>query len=88
MKYLTLLFVAAAALSGCAQEAYYADHEYGAASTDAFDRQIVYKDYEYADKTVDGMEGLHAEPTMDMYHSSFGEGFTQESISTSSPGSN
>ena len=88
MKYLTLLFVAAVALTGCAREAYYADHEYGMASMDAFDRQIVHKDYIYADKTVDGLEGLHAEPTMEMYHSSFGEGFTQESINTSSPGSN
>ena len=88
MKYLTLLFVATVVLAGCAQEAYYADREYGVASMDAYDRQIVHKDYVHADKTVDSMEGLHAEPTMEMYHSSFGEGFTQESIDTLSPGSN
>ena len=88
MKYLTVLFVVAAILPGCAHEATYADNEYGLASMDAFDRQIVHKDYAYADKTVDGMDGLHAEPTMEMYHNSFGDGFTQESINTSSPGDN
>ena len=88
MKYLTLLFVAAVALTGCAHEAYYADNEYGMASMDAYDRQIVHKDYAYADKTDDDMDGLHAEPTMELYQSSFGEGFTQESVSTSSPGAN
>lgn len=88
MKYLTLLFVATVVLAGCAHEAYYADNEYGVASMDAFDRQVVHKDYIYADKSVDGMEGLHAEPTLEMYHNSFGEGFTQGTIETSSPGSN
>lgn len=88
MRYLTLLFVAAAVLTGCTQMAYYADREYGIASMDAYDRQIVHKDYIHANKTDDGMEGIHAEPTMEMYHSSFGEGFTQESIDTLSPGAN
>lgn len=88
MKYLTLLFVVAAILPGCAHEANYADNEHGVASMDAFDRQIVHKDYAHADKTVDGMDGLHAEPTMELYHSSFGEGFTQETVDTSSPGGN
>jgi PBP1b-binding outer membrane lipoprotein LpoB len=86
MKYIILLFVSAIFLAGCAHEAYYADNEYGIASTDAYDRQIVHKDYVYADKNVDGLEGLHAEPTMQMYHDSFGEGFTQETVDTLSPG--
>ena len=86
MKYLTLLFFTAVVLTGCAHEAYYADNEYGVASMDAYDRMIVHKDYKYANKTVDGMEGLHAEPTMGLYHDSFGEGFTLETIDTSSPG--
>ena len=38
MKYLSLLFVAAVVLTGCAHEAYYADNEYGIASMDAYDR--------------------------------------------------
>ena len=86
MNYLSLLFVATVFLTGCAQEAYYADNEFGIASMDAFDRQIVHKDYVYADKNVDGLEGLHAEQTMGLYHNSFGEGFTQETFDTSSPG--
>lgn len=87
MKYISLIFFAAVVLVGCAQEAYYTDHEYGLATTDAFDRQIVHKDYLYADKTGDGMDGIHAEPIMQTYQNSFSEGFTMESIDTSSPGS-
>ncbi len=86
MKYLTLLFVAAIVLTGCAHEAYYADNEYGLASMDAYDRMIVHKDYVHADKAADSMDGLHAEPIMETYHSSFSEGFTQEIIDVSSPG--
>lgn len=87
MKYLSLLFVATVVLTGCAQEAYYADHEYGAATTDAFDQMIVHKDYAYAHKTSESMDGIHAEPIMEVYQSSFSEGFTMESIDTSSTGS-
>jgi hypothetical protein len=88
MRCLALLFLTAAVLAGCAQEAYYADREYGIATRDAFDQQVVNKDYVHTGKTSDSMDGLHAEPIMEMYHDSFGEGFTQESVSTSSPGSN
>ena len=88
MKYLTLLFLAAVVLTGCAHEAYYADNEYGMASMDAYDQMIVHKDYVHANKTADDMDGIHAEPTMELYQSSFGEGFTLETIDTSSPGSN
>jgi hypothetical protein len=78
MKHLTLLLFAAVVLTGCAHEAYYTDNEYGVASMDAYDRMIVHKDYAHADKTVDGMEGIHAESTMQLYHDSFSEGFTQD----------
>ena len=84
MKYLTLLFFAAFVLAGCAQEAYYADNEYGVASMDAYDQMIVHKDYAHADKTTDGMEGIHAESTMKLYHNSFSEGFTQDTVDISS----
>ena len=76
MRCLILIFVATIFMTGCAQEAYYADREHGIASMDAYDQQIVHKDYVHADKDVNGMEGLHAEPTMEMYHDSFGQGFT------------
>jgi len=88
MKYLTLMCIAAVVLTGCAREAVYADHEYGAASMDAYNRQIVHKDFLYAHKDVEGMEGLHAEPIMDTYQKSFSEGFTIEDVYTTSPGSN
>lgn len=84
MKYLTLLFITAVVLTGCAHEAHYADNEYGVASMDAYDQMIVHKDYAHANKTVNGMEGLHAEPTMQLYHDSFSEGFTQDTVDISS----
>ena len=88
MKYLSLfLLVAVVVLASCAQEAIYADHEYGAASMDAYDRQIANKDYRYAHNTEGSMDGIHAEPIMETYQSSFSEGFTMESIDTMSPGS-
>jgi hypothetical protein len=80
MRYLILIFVATIFMTGCAQEAYYADQEHGIASMDAYDQQIVHKDYAHADKDVNGMEGLHAEPMMEMYHDSFGDGFTQKDV--------
>ena len=80
MRYLMLIFVATIFMTGCAQEAYYADQEYGIASMDAYNQQIVHKDYVHADKDVNGMEGLHAEPTMGMYHDSFGQGFTDYDV--------
>ncbi len=80
MRFLTLIFVATIFMTGCAHEAIYADQEYGIASMDAYDQQIVHKDYVHADKEVKDMEGLHAEPTMEMYHGSFGAGFTQNDV--------
>jgi len=62
----------------------YADREYGVASMDAYDRMIVHKDYIHADKTDDAMDGIHAEPTMELYQGSFSEGFTQDTVDISS----
>ena len=87
MRYLILIFITAATLAGCAHEMDYADREYGVASMDAYDRMIVHKDYRYADKTDDAMDGIHAEPTMELYQSSFSEGFSQDSVDTTAPGS-
>lgn len=86
MRYITISLIAFAVLAGCAQEAYYADHEYGVATRDAFDQQVVNKDYVHAGKTSDSMGGIYAEKTMEMYHNSFGEGFTQTDIDTLSTG--
>ena len=73
-------------LSGCAREAYYADHEYGIASRDAFDQQIVNKDYKHANKPVEGMDGIYAEHVMGTYLDTFTQGFTKEAIDISEIG--
>ena len=54
-------------LGGCAHEAYYADREHGIASNDAFDQQIVHKDYKYANQPVEGMDGIYSENIMGKY---------------------
>lgn len=89
MKYIVLLIAAASLLVGCAtmEEAYYTDREFGAATTDAFDRQVIHKDYAHAGKAVEGLPALHAEPVMEKYHSTFSQGFTRESIDISDVGS-
>ena len=60
-------------LGGCAvtEEAYYVDREYGKAQNDAFDQQVAYKDYRYAEQTPTGMAGIHSEKIMETYQYSF-----------------
>ena len=90
MKIISFFFLMCLVIftGGCVHETYYVDHEYGKSTIDAFDRQIAHQDYKYANKSVEGLDGIHAEPTMEMYHDSFGEGFTDESISILDPGAN
>ena len=88
MRYFVLIIVATLFLSGCAREAYYADHEYGMATMDAFDRQVVHKDYKYAGKPVEGLAGLHAEKIMETYHETFSDSFSKEDIDVTQTGSN
>ncbi len=85
---LLLIVLAAFFLAGCAQEAIYTDREFGLASKDAFDRQIVYKDYRYADRAVEGLDGIHAEAIMETYHETFKEGSTSEDIDIMATGFN
>jgi len=89
MKYLVLAMSLGLLLVGCTamEEAYYADREFGVATNDAFDRQIINKDYAHAAKPVEGMPALYAEPVMDRYHSTFSEGFTKESVNINAVGS-
>lgn len=88
MKTTVLLsMIACLFLAGCAQEAYYVDKEFGAASRDAFDRQIVNHNNPNAGKTPETLTGVHAEPLMGRYHQTFGEGFTSEDIDISDVGS-
>ena len=73
-------------VSGCAETAYYADREHGVASNDAFDQQIVHKDYKYANKPVEGMDAIYAEEIMSTYLDTFSEGFTSEDIDITATG--
>ena len=89
MKYIALLVTLGFLLVGCAamEEAYYVDREFGAAHNDAFDRQIINKDYAHAGKSVEGLPALHAESIMETYHGTFSEGFSRESFDVSDVGS-
>ena len=87
MKYTQLIVIAGLLLAGCAQDARYTDQEFGLANQDAFDRQIVYKDYRYADRKVEGLDGIHAESIMETYHETFTEGFTSETVDITTTGS-
>lgn len=82
MKYPVLIMVLIGALfiGGCAHEALYADREHGVASQDAFDQQIVNKDYKYAQKPVEKMDGIYAEHVMGEYLGTFTQGFTKEIV--------
>ena len=73
-------------VSGCAETAYYADREHGIASSDAFDRQVVHKDYKFAGKPVEGMDAIYAEHIMGKYLDTFQEGFTKEDIQITETG--
>jgi len=81
-----LSLVIASLISGCAHEAICVDREYGMANRDAFDRQIVYKDYKYAGQPVDGLDGIYVEPTMGKYLETYSEGFTKENVDIQSVG--
>lgn len=73
MRRLMIIFIAVAFVGGCAwnKEAYYVDHEFGKAQNDAFDQQIAYKDYRYANSKPADMPGIHAEKIMDTFQESF-----------------
>ncbi|PLY02464.1 MAG: hypothetical protein C0624_08425 [Desulfuromonas sp.] len=80
MKHLLIALSAVMALSGCTifNEAYLLDDEYGIATRTSFNGQIAYPDYRYANTTPEGMEGVNAEGTMDIYNKSFQESPAQE----------
>lgn len=88
MKYSALcaLLIFGLFLGGCAREAWYADQEHGIASRDAFDQQIVNKDYKYANKPVEKMDGIHAEQVMGEYLDTYTQGFTKENITITETG--
>ena len=86
MKILFMFLTSGLILVGCAAETPYIDHEFGTATRNAFDRQIVHQDYRYADKQVEGLPGIHSEKVMQTYHNTFSESFTQENIDITATG--
>lgn len=82
---MTRLIVAALALACCAgcamkEEAYYLDREFGKAQMESWDKLIAHPDYRYADREPEGLEGIHAEPAMGVYHKSFAKEPTRREV--------
>lgn len=75
MTRIVVSLLAAFTLGGCTvvTEAYLLDQEFGQATQASLEGQIAYPDYRYADVTPEGMEGVNAEGTMDIYNQSFAE---------------
>ncbi|MDO3378429.1 hypothetical protein [Geoalkalibacter halelectricus] len=73
MKTLMMIVLAAALCAGCAtfEEAYYIDREFGQAQMESWNKMIAYPDGRYADREVEGLDGIHAEPAMGVYHRSY-----------------
>lgn len=73
MKTLILMIAGIFLLSGCGsfQEAYQLDQEFGLASQDAWDKQIVHTDYRYAENTPEEIDGITAEEIMGVYNETF-----------------
>jgi hypothetical protein len=73
MRWSFLILIAAVTFTGCAsfEEAYVLDREFGKAQMETWDKMIAYPDSKYADKQPEGMEGIHAEPAMGVYHRSY-----------------
>lgn len=72
----SLLFPAALFLmAGCAsfESAYYVDREFGQASQAAWDQQILYPDYRYADIIPVGEPGIIAEEIMAVHIDTYKE---------------
>ncbi|PLX77419.1 MAG: hypothetical protein C0615_05360 [Desulfuromonas sp.] len=75
MKRILIGLIGVLLLAGCGtfNEAYMLDQEFGQATRAAFDSQIAYPDYRYADTNPEGMEGINAEGVMDQYNKSYAE---------------
>ena len=72
MKRMLLIPAALLLLAGCSG-APLLDKEFGLDSHQAFEMQIAHKDYLYADKTPEVMDGVVAEEVMEVYTDDFGK---------------
>lgn len=82
MKWTFLILIVALISTGCAsfEETYYLDREFGKAQMESWDKMIAYPESQYADKQPEGLEGIHAEPAMNVYHRSFSKEPTKTNV--------
>lgn len=82
MKRTFLIIAAMCFLGGCAatEEAYFVDREFGEAQMKSWDKMIANPDSQNADRQPEGMEGIHAESAMKVYHESFSKKPTETNI--------
>jgi len=82
MKGWFLILVVAMIGGGCAsfEEAYVLDREFGQAQMQSWDRLIAYPDGRYAERVPEGLNGIHAESAMGVYHKSFSKEPTESEV--------
>jgi len=82
MKGSYLVFILLVLLVGCAgtEETYYLDQEFGQAQMESWDKMIVPPDPMKTEKKPEGMEGIHAESAIGVYHGSFSKKPTETNI--------
>jgi len=82
MKKWFLILAALIACAGCStlEEAYFLDREYGQAQMASWDKMIANPDARNAENEPTGMEGIHAEPAMRVYHKSFSKEPTKTDV--------
>jgi PBP1b-binding outer membrane lipoprotein LpoB len=77
-----MIIATAILLSGCSlfYEAPRSDADYGLAQTKAWESQIAFTDYRYAEKTPQGLGGIPSEQIMKIYNQSFGEKVKKQKV--------
>jgi len=82
MKKWFLILAAVIACAGCStmEEAYFLDREYGQAQMASWEKMIVNPHPQHAESLPEGMEGIHAEPAMRVYHKSFSKEPTKTDV--------
>ncbi|WP_305041472.1 hypothetical protein [Geoalkalibacter sp.] len=82
MKKLIVVALVLAFGAGCAmkEEAYVLDREFGKAQMESWDKMIAYPHAPYAEAQPEGLEGIHAEPAMGVYHKSFAKEPTRREV--------
>ena len=85
MRYGLMFVVILVFITGCAsmremEEAYELDREFGRAQMESWDKMIAYPDSPYSDKIPEGLEGINAEPAMEVYQKSYSKAPTETNV--------